>query len=154
MKLAVLQHRKVSGTSTNTEKEEAMSRSFKTGTKLTSSFHSTQVVSNIIIRLQAWKILNIVNGDNKYKNSYLHAIYRSINIALRNSIISFEWIQKYSNKYQCLLEQQGGFHLKSSYWWSETDEVVTFLDYSETGRNLDRNTLHCITAKTTLWKMK
>ena len=51
--------------------------------------------------------------------------------------------RKYSNKYQCLWEQQDDFLLDSSCWLSETDEGVKFLDYSETGRNLETHaTLH------------
>ena len=49
MKHAGLQYRIVSGRSANTEKEEAMFTSIKTDTKLTSNFHSDQLVSNIII---------------------------------------------------------------------------------------------------------
>ena len=101
------------------------------------NFHSDQLVSNVIIRLQAREILNNGNVDNKYKNSYLHEIYRPIKVTLTNSIILFRWIRKYSNEYQCLLEQQADFLLDSSCWWSETDEGVTFLGYSKTGRNLD-----------------
>ena len=82
-------------------------------------------------------MLNNGNVDNKYRNSLLHEIYRPIKVTLSNSIISFGWIRKYSNEYQCLLEQQVEFFLDSSCWWSETDEGVTFLDYGKTGRNLD-----------------
>ena len=116
MKHAGLRYRIVSGASANTEKEEVMFTSIKTDTKLTSNFHSDQLVSNIIIWLQAREVLNNGNANNKYKNSYFHAIYRPIKFTLRNSIISFEWIRKYSNKYQCLLEQQGDFLLDSSCW--------------------------------------
>ena len=116
MKHAGLRYRIVCGIGANTEKEEVMFRSIKTDTKLTSNFHSDQLVSNIIIRLQAREILNNCNASNKYKNSYLRTIYRPIKVTLRNSIISFEWIRKYSNKYQCLLEQQGDFLLDSSCW--------------------------------------
>ena len=38
------------------------------------------------------------------------------------------------------MKQQADFLLDSSCWWSETDEGITFLDYSETGRNLDITT--------------
>ena len=114
MKHAGLQYRIVSGRSANTEKEEAMFTSIKTDTKLTSNFHSDQLVSKIIIRLKAREILNNGNAKNKYKNSYLNAIYKPIKVTLRNSII--EWIRKYSNKYQCLLEQQDDFLLDSSCW--------------------------------------
>ena len=114
MKHAGLQYRIVSGRSANTEKEEAMFTSIKTDTKLTSNFHSDQLVSNIIIRLQAREILNNGNASNKCKNSYLHTIYRSIKVTLRNSIIA--WMRKCSNKYQCLLEQQNDFLLDSSCW--------------------------------------
>ena len=114
MKHAGLQYRIVSGRSANTEKEEAMFTSIKTDTKLTSNFHSDQLVSNIIIRLQAREILNNGNASNKYKISYLHTIYRSIKVTLRNSIIA--WMRKCSNKYQCLLEQQNDFLLDSSCW--------------------------------------
>ena len=86
------------------------------------------------------EILNNGNVDNKYKNSYLHEIYRPVKVTLSNFIISFRWIRKYSNEYQCLLEQQTDFLLDSSCWWSETDKGVTFLDYGETGRNLDITT--------------
>ena len=114
MKLAGLRYRIVSGIGANTEEEEVMFRSIKTDTKLTSNFHSDQLVSNIIIRLQAREILNNGNASNKYKNSYLHTIYRSIKVTLRNSIIA--WLRKCSNKYQCLLEQQNDFLLDSSCW--------------------------------------
>ena len=50
----------------------------------------------------------------------------------------FGWIIKKSNEYQCLLEQQADFFLSSSCWWGEADKGVTFFDYSETDRNLDR----------------
>ena len=97
-----------------------------------------------MILLLAREILNNDNVDNKYKNSYIHEIYRPINVThqvtLRNLIISFGWIKKYINEYQCLLEQQADFLLDDSFWWSETDQGVTFLDYSETGRNLDIKT--------------
>ena len=53
MKHAGLRYRTVSGTGSSTEKEEVMFRSVKTDTTLTSNFHSDQLVSNIIIRLQA-----------------------------------------------------------------------------------------------------
>ena len=89
MKHAGLQYRIVSGRSANTEKEEVMFTSIKTDTKLTSNFHSDQLVSKIIIRLKAREILNNGNAKNKYKNSYLNAIYRPIKVTLRNSII--EW---------------------------------------------------------------
>ena len=49
MKHAGLRYRIVSGASANTEKEEVMFTSIKTDTKLTSNFHSDQLVSNIII---------------------------------------------------------------------------------------------------------
>ena len=80
MKHAGLQYRIVSGRSANTEKEEVMFTSIKTDTKSTSNFHSDQLVSNIIIRLQAREILNNGNVDNKCKNSYLHEIYRPIKV--------------------------------------------------------------------------
>ena len=96
MKHAGLRYRIVSSTGANTEKKELMFRSIETDTKLTSNFHSDQLVSNIIIRLKAQEILNNGNANNKYKNSYLNAIYRPIKVTLRNSII--EWIRKYSNK--------------------------------------------------------
>ena len=38
------------------------------------------------------------------------------------------------------MEQQADFLLDSSCWWGETDEGVTFFDYSETDRSLDRAT--------------
>ena len=38
------------------------------------------------------------------------------------------------------MEQQADVLLDSSCWWGETDEGVTFFDYSETDRNLDRAT--------------
>ena len=38
------------------------------------------------------------------------------------------------------MEQQADFLLDSTCWWGETDEGVTFFDYSETDRNLDRAT--------------
>ena len=116
MKHAGLRYRIVSGRSASTVKEEVMFTSIKPDTKLTSNFRSDQLVSNIIIRLQAREILNNCDASNKYKNSYLRTIYRPIKVTLRNSIISFEWIRKYSNKYQCLLEQQGDFLLDSSCW--------------------------------------
>ena len=87
MKHTGLLYRIVSGRSANTEKEEVMFTSIKTDTKLTSNFHSDQLVSNIIIRLQAREMLNNGNADSKYKNSYLHAMYRPIKVILRNSII-------------------------------------------------------------------
>ena len=102
----------VPGRSANTEKEEAMFTSLKTyrillkHNKLTSNFHSDQLVSNIIIQLQVREILN--NGND--------AIYRSIKVTLHNSIILFECVRKCSNKYQRLLEEQVGFLLDSSYW--------------------------------------
>ena len=119
-----------------------MFTSIKKDTKLTSNFQTVQLVSNII-RLQARGILNNGNVDNKHKNSYLHEIYRPIKVTLSNSIISFGWIRKYSNEYQCLLEQQADFLLDSSCWWGETFYIfysVTFFDYSETDRSLDRAT--------------
>ena len=140
MEHAGLQYRIVSDRSTNTEKTEVMFTSIKTDIKLTSNFHSDQLISNIIIQLQVREILNNGNVENKCKNSYLHEIYRPIKVALSNSIISFGLIRKYSNEYQCLLEEKADFLLDSSYCWSETDEDVTFLDYSETGRNLDITT--------------
>ena len=76
------------------------------------------------------EILNNDNVDNKYKNSYLREIFRTIKVTLSNSMISFGWIRKY------LLEQQADFLLDISCWWGETDEDVTFPDYSETGRNV------------------
>ena len=93
MKHAGLQYRVVSGRSVNTEKEEAMITSIKTDNKLTSNFHSDQLVSNIIIQLQVREILNNGNVDNKYKSSYLHEIYWSIKVTLCNSIISFGWLE-------------------------------------------------------------
>ena len=53
IKHAGLQYCIVSGRSANTEKEEAMFISIKIDTKLTSNFHSDQLLSNIFIRLQA-----------------------------------------------------------------------------------------------------
>ena len=87
MKHAGLQYRIVSGRSANTEKEGTMFTSTKTDTKLTLNFHCNQLVSNIIIRLQAREILNYGNIANQYKNSHLHEIYRPIKVTLRNSII-------------------------------------------------------------------
>ena len=92
MKHAGLQYRIVSGRSVNTEKEEAMITSIETDTKLTSNFHSDQLVSNIIIQLQVPEILNNGNVD-KYKSSYLHEIYWPIKVTLCNSIISFGWFE-------------------------------------------------------------
>ena len=80
MKHAGLQYRIVSGRSANTEKEETMFTSIKTDTKLTSNFHSDQLVSNIIILWQVREILNNGNVENKYKNSYLHEICRPIKV--------------------------------------------------------------------------
>ena len=80
MKHAGLQYRITSDRRTNTEKEEAMFTSIRRDTKLTSNFHSDQLVSNIIIRLQAREILNNGNVDNKYKDPYLHEIYRPIKV--------------------------------------------------------------------------
>ena len=87
MNHAGLQYRIVSGRSANTEKEGTMFTSTKTDTKLTLNFHCNQLVSNIIIRLQAREILNYGNIANQYKNSHLHEIYRPIKVTLRNSII-------------------------------------------------------------------
>ena len=56
MKHAGLQYRIVSVRSANTKEEEAMFTSIKTDTKLTSNFHSGQLVSNIIILLQTREI--------------------------------------------------------------------------------------------------
>ena len=80
MKHAGLQYHIVSGRSVNTEKEVAMFTCIKTDTKLTSNFHSDQLVSNTIIRLQAREILNNGKVDHKYKNSYLHEIYNPIKV--------------------------------------------------------------------------
>ena len=102
MKHAGLWYHIVSGRSANIEKEEVMFRSFKTNTKLPSNFYSHQLVSNIVIRLQAREILHNGKLDSKYKNAYLHAVSRPIKVTLRNSIFSFEWIRKYSYKFQCL----------------------------------------------------
>ena len=65
MKHAGLQYCIVSGKSANTEKEEAIFTSIKTDAKSTSIFHSDQLVSNIIIRLQVREILNNENVDKK-----------------------------------------------------------------------------------------
>ena len=53
MKYAGLQYCIVSGKSANTQKKEAMFTSIKSDSKLTSYFHSDQLVSNIITQLQA-----------------------------------------------------------------------------------------------------
>ena len=131
VKHAPIQFRIVSGRTANTEKEEAMFTSIKTDTKLTSNFHPEHLISNIIIRSQARKMLDGDTVCMKEQKSYLHDIYQPIKTSLSNSVISYGWIRKYFSEYQSLLEQQADFLLETKVWWKEDEGGIVFLDHSD-----------------------
>ena len=128
---ATLQYHLFSGRSINTEKEEAMFQFIKTSTKLTSNHHPGNVISNSIIRYQAKKMLLEGERVNPSNETVFETLYKPIQLNLSNTVISFDWIERYSMPYQKLLERQADYLLQGGVWWKEGDNGVEFHDHDE-----------------------
>ena len=94
-----------SGSSSNTEKEEAQFNALKTFTNLTSNHHPKCVIFISLIRLQAKQVS--IEGENDYNKKDLTflKLFQPIKATLSDSLIPFEWIERYATCYQGLLQQ-------------------------------------------------
>ena len=124
------QYRLFSGRSINAEKEEATFQHLKTSAKLTSNHHPANVISNAFIRGQSRNMLK--EGEKLKENdaSIIRKIYAPIKIKLSNTVVSFEWIQKFFTQFQRLLERQADYLLQGpGVWWREVETGVEFFDH-------------------------
>ena len=57
-------------------------------------------------------------------------MYNPIKEKLKNSLVSFDWIEKHPWDYQALLEQLADYLLENSdsKWWTETEKGILFFD--------------------------
>ena len=57
-------------------------------------------------------------------------MYKNICAGVKNSIVSFEIIEKYSWEYQALLEKIADY-LKAGVFWKEIEDGIEFMDVDE-----------------------
>ena len=111
------------------EQEEMQFNLLKTVTKLTSNHHSTNVIFNLWIRLQAKKILDEKHHAFETENSMI----RKLNLLLppkESSFVSFEHINLKPNEWQAFLETMIPDYL-TGVWWNENELGVEFFDNCE-----------------------
>ena len=125
------QYRLFTGRSSNTEKEEAQFNAPKTFINLTSNHHPENVIFNSIIRLPAKQVLNKGKNDYHEKDLTFLKLYQQIKAVLSDSLIPFEWIEKYATCYQVLLQQISDYLLCDIKCWQERDDGVVFFDINQ-----------------------
>ena len=129
MRHSAEQFRLYSGCSTNTETEEANFNTLKTFTNLTSNHQTENIIFNTIARMQVKEKLEeekVISSQSKA----FQVMYNPVKEKLQNSLISFDWIEKYPWDYQALLEQSADYLLENSdsKWWTETEKGIIFFD--------------------------
>ena len=120
-----------SGSSSNTEKEEAQFNALKTFTNLTSNHHPKNVIFISLIRLQAKQVS--IEGENDYNKKDLTflKLCQPIKVTLSDSLIPFEWIEKYATCYRVLLQQISDYLLFDIKHCQETNHDVVFFDINQ-----------------------
>ena len=110
---AAEQYRLFSGRSPNTEKEEATFNKIKVYTDLTSNHHPENLTLNAVILLQVNEEFSqkLISKENN-----LSHVYHPIKESFSNTIIPFDWIEKYD------------YLLNEKKWWEENTNGVVFYD--------------------------
>jgi hypothetical protein len=122
---AAMQHRLISGRSTNVEEQERVFNTITNITKATSSFHPSHIIGNIFVRLQAEKQMAAFQSSciSKQEATGHHMDYG-------NTIIPHEIIEKHIRSWQAHLERVSDFLLtgKGSWWMEHENGDIEFYD--------------------------
>ena len=73
------------------------------------------------------------------KENNLSNIYHPIKESLSNTMIPFDWIEKYAFQYQSMLKRIADYLLNEKIWWEENTNGVVFYD---TDNNDQEKTIH------------
>ena len=127
---ALLLYRLISTSSLYTETQERMFNQLKSITHSTSNHNPTQIITNILVRIQ--------EEEKSHSNSSQMCLDSEENEVSKlqkclksktNTVISFEWQQKYRPHYQAHLERLSDFLAEgSNSWWKNTSKGVEFFD--------------------------
>ena len=101
------QYRLVSG---RTESEEAIFNAIKVATNLTSNHHPPSTKQKI----------NWTKTDWHLKKTKLKNMYNTIKQQFKNTIISFDWVERY----QCLLKSQADYLTNKGKCWRELNFLI------------------------------
>ena len=129
------QYRIVDGRSSNTENEERCFNTLKTTSNNTSNHFPDHIISNAFIRCQVSKDFN--DDDTILRTeAAITKTYNSIFNDVKDSIISFEIMEKYPWEYQALLEKIADY-LKEGVFWREVRDGVKFMDVDKVESKLN-----------------
>lgn len=123
---APLLYQLISTSSLYTETQERMSNQLKSITHSTSNHNPTQIITNILVRIQ--------EEEKSYSNTSQMCLDSEENEVSKlqkclksktNTVISFEWQKKYRSHYQAYLERLSDFLAEgSNSWWKNTSKGV------------------------------
>ena len=112
------QYRIVSGSTANTEREEAIFTNIKKFANETSNHQPENIISNAVIRYQAKSKLEGVASITSTAG-YVNRLYEPISKVHKNTTISFAWITQFSSEYQTHLAYISDYFLDKVSWWEE-----------------------------------
>ena len=123
------QYRIVDGRSSNAENEERCFHKLKKISNDTSNHFPDNIISNAFIRCQVSR--DFRGGDDTVvrTEAAITKTYNSICIKdVKNSIISFEVIEKYPWEYQALLEKIADYLKEEGVFWRKVRNGIEFMD--------------------------
>ncbi|CAB4034270.1 Hypothetical predicted protein, partial [Paramuricea clavata] len=121
-----MQHRLISGRSTNVEEQERVFNTITNIAKATSSFHPSHIIGNIFVRLQAEKQMAACISKQEVTVSKVASSLPPYG----NTIIPYEIIEKHTRSWQAHLERVSDFLLtgKGSWWMEHENGDIKFYD--------------------------
>ena len=121
-------YRVISLRSINTEYQERMFKQANSITKATSNMHPTNVITNVLIRVQEESRLNAHNDPLQQEESTIGELAKVLD-TLPNTFIPSEWMEKQATQYQAHLERIADFLLEGpNRWWVHREGGIEFLD--------------------------
>ena len=113
----------------NTELEERMFGQCKAITRTTSNQHTSNIISNILVRMHYEKQRREINTFHKQDSEIMRL--SEVLQGKKNTLIPHEWMEKCSVHYQAHLERISDFLVHGpGVWWKYTQLGVEFFDVS------------------------
>ena len=116
---AAEKYRLFSGHSTSKEKEEATFNKIKVYKNLTTNHHPENLILNAVIQSQ----INEEFSQKSISKENMSHIYHPIKESFSNTIIPFDWIEKYAFQYQSMMKR-----IADKVWWEENTNGVVLYD--------------------------
>ena len=130
---APLQYRLVSGESSNVEDEERVFNTIRNCSHGTTNNWPGHLIGNLFVRLQVetqCKEKYSVKSDNvHYTLNEIHNVGLEVHAEERNSLFTYDYIQKNVHDWQCHLERISDFLVFGEVWWKKTEIGIEFFDH-------------------------